>query len=155
MIQRKQTLFLLFAIISFILTTFMPLGTVEATDTLEATNTVTSLGVIDGNNGKISYPFYAIPLFLLTLNAFYSLAIIFMYKNRKTQALHCYIQLLSILVEIIACGALIMQTSVGEGHTFHAASALSLPIVAMIFILLAHHGIMADERLVRSIDRIR
>ena len=154
MIQRKQTLYLFFAIICFILTTFLPLGTVENAG-MGIANTITSLGLINGNDGAISYPFSAIPMFFLALNAFYSLAIIFMYKNRKTQALNCYIQILAIVVEAIASGVLIMQTCIADEQTFHAGSALSLPIVAIIFILLAHHGIMADEKLIRSVDRIR
>lgn len=154
MIQRKQTLYLFFAVICFILTTFLPLGTVEGAG-MGMADTITSFGLVNGNDSTVSYPFYAIPMFFLALNAFYSLAIIFMYKNRKTQALNCYIQLLAILVEAIASGVLIMQTSITDGQTFHAGSALSLPIVAVIFILLAHHGIMADEKLIRSVDRIR
>lgn len=154
MIQRKQTLYLFCAIISFILATFMPIGTVEM-EGMGIANTVTSMALVDGSTGAASYPFFAIPMFFLVLNVFYSLAIIFMYKNRKTQALNCYIQVLTIVVEMIASGALICQTCVAEGQTFHMGSALSLPIVAMIFILLAHHGIMADEKLIRSVDRIR
>ena len=103
----------------------------------------------------MSYPFFAIPMFFLTMNVFYAIAIIFMYRNRKAQALNCYILILAVVIEMIACGVLIMQTCIDEGQTFHAGTAISLPIVAMIFILLAHHGIMADEKLIKSIDRIR
>ena len=154
MIQRKQTLYLFFAVICFILTTFLPLGSVEMAG-MGIPDTITSLGLKDGDNGNMSYPFFAIPMFFLTMNVFYAIAIIFMYRNRKAQALNCYILILAVVIEMIACGVLIMQTCIDEGQKFHAGTAISLPIVAMIFILLAHHGIMADEKLIKSIDRIR
>ena len=79
-----------------------------------------------------------------------------MYKNRKTQALNCYIQLAAIIVETIVCAALVYYTSIdSKDVTFRPGLALCTPIIAMIFLLLAHKGIMDDERLVRAADRIR
>lgn len=154
MIQRKQSLYLFFAVICFVLTTFLPLGSVE-TAGMGIPDTITSLGLRDGDNGNMSYPFFAIPMFFLVMNVFHVIAVIFMYRNRKAQALNCYVLLLMVAVEMAACGFLIKQTCIGEGQTFHAGTAVTLPVVAMIFILLARQGIMADERLIKSIDRIR
>ena len=79
-----------------------------------------------------------------------------MYKNRKTQALNCYIQLAAILVEVIVCCALVYYTSIDAKElSFRPGLALCAPIIAMIFLLLAHKGIMDDERLVKAADRIR
>ena len=76
--------------------------------------------------------------------------------HRKTQALNCYIQLAAILVETIVCGALVYYTSIdAKDVTFRPGFALCTPIIVMIFLLLAHKGIMDDERLVRAADRIR
>lgn len=155
MIQRKQTIYLFFCIICFIICAVAPLGTLVP-DGMGVASTINSIGVVDGDSGVLSYPYFALPVFFLALNVFWSLAIIFMYKNRKTQALNCYIQLAAILVEVIVCCALVYYTSIdGKEVSFRPAFALCTPIIAMIFLLLAHKGIMDDERLVKAADRIR
>lgn len=155
MLQRKQTVYLFFAIVCFIVCAVLPLGRIVSAD-MGVSSTVNSLGLVDGQSGKLSYPYYALPVFFLALNAFQSLAIIFMYKNRKMQALNCYVQIVGIVVEAIVSGALIYFGCIeGTENSFHAGFGLSLPIIAMIFLLLAHKGIMDDERLIRSVDRIR
>ena len=156
MIQRKQTIYLFFCIICFIICAVAPLGVLQSSKLGEFSSVVNSIGIIDGGTGALSYPYFALPMFFLALNVFWSLAIIFMYKNRKTQALNCYIQLAAIIVETIVSGALIYYTSIDAKEvTFRPGFALCTPIIAMIFLLLAHKGIMDDERLVRAADRIR
>ena len=156
MIQRKQTIYLFFCIICFIICAVAPLGVLQPKGIGEFSSVVNSIGIIDGGTGALSYPYFAIPMFFLALNVFWSLAIIFMYKNRKTQALNCYIQLAAIIVETIVCAALVYYTSIdSKDVTFRPGLALCTPIIAMIFLLLAHKGIMDDERLVRAADRIR
>jgi peptidoglycan/LPS O-acetylase OafA/YrhL len=155
MIQRKQTIYLFFCIICFIICAVAPLGSLIP-DGMGVASTVNSIGIVDGDTGALSYPYFGIPMFFLALNVFWSLAIIFMYKNRKTQALNCYIQLAAILVETIATCALVYYTSIDAKElSFRPGFALCTPIIAMIFLLLAHKGIMDDERLVRAADRIR
>lgn len=155
MLQRKQTIYLIFSIICFIVCAVLPLGRLIP-EGMGVPSTVNSLGVIDGNTGALSYPFFALPVFFLSLNALQSLVIVFMYKNRKSQALNCYIQILGIFVEAIVSAALIYYGCLKDtGNTFHASFGLCLPIIAVIFLLLAHKGIMDDEKLIRSIDRIR
>lgn len=155
MIQRKQTIYLFFCIVCFIICAVAPLGSLIPNG-MGVNSIVNSIGILDGNTGALSYPYFGIPMFFLALNAFWSLAIIFMYKNRKTQALNCYIQLVAIIVEIIASGALVYCTSINAKEvTFRPGFALCTPIIAVIFLLLAHKGIMDDERLVRAADRIR
>ena len=71
---------------------------------------------------------------LCILIALLSMVTIFLYKNRKRQMKMCW---LTILLSIV--GALFFVWV----------------IAAAIFVLLAWRGIRADERLIRSIDRIR
>lgn len=155
MLQRKQTVYLLLCIICFIVCAILPLGKIVPAG-MEVPSTVNCLGVVSSETGVLTYPFYAIPVFFLALNAFQSMAIIFMYKNRKAQALNCYIQILTIIIEIIVSGALIYYCCIeGTESNFKIGFGLSMPIIAIIFLLLAHKGIMDDERLIRSVDRIR
>lgn len=155
MLQRKQTLYLFFSIICFILCAILPLGAIVPPG-MGIPSTVNSIGIVDGSTGALSYPYYALPVFFLSLNALQSFAIIFMYKNRKMQAMNCYLQILAVITESIVSGALIYYTCInGTDNSFRIGFGLCLPIIAMIFILLAHKGIMDDERLIRSVDRIR
>ena len=155
MIQRKQTIYLLLAVICFAITASLPIGYIVP-DGMGATSTINCLGVIDGETGALSYPFMGIPLVLLALNILHSLAIVFMYKNRKAQMTNCYTQIAAIIVEYIVCGALIWNNCInGTDSHYDTAFAICLPIIAVILILLAHKGLMDDERLVRAADRIR
>lgn len=155
MIQRKQTIYLLIAIVCFIACSCMPLGYLVS-DGMSPSSAVNSIGVVDGNTGVLSYPFYAIPMFFLALNALESFVIIFMYKNLKSQALNCYIQILAILVECLVSAVLIYTTCMnGNDVTFKPGFAVCLPVVAIVSILFARKGIMSDIKLLRSVDRIR
>lgn len=155
MLQRKQTIYLFIAVICFIASSCLPLGYLIP-ESMGVESIVNSIGVVDGNTGTLSYPYYALPMFFLALNAFHSLAIIFMYKNLKNQALNCMIQIVAIIVEYIAGGMLIYTSCVaGKNVSFDSAFGLFLPIVAMIGIIFAHKGIKADINLLKSVDRIR
>lgn len=155
MIQRKQTIYLLLAVVCFAINASMPIGYIIP-EGMGVPSTINCLGVVDGNTGELSIPFMGIPIVLLTLNILHSLAIIFMYKNRKAQMTNCYTQIAAIIVEYIVCGALIWHNCIdGTTNTYGTAFAICLPIVAIILLLLAHKGIMDDERLVRAADRLR
>lgn len=155
MIQRKQTIYLLLAIICFTVTASLPIGYLVP-EGMGVPSTIRCIGVIDGQTGTISYPFLAIPLILLAMNVFHALAIIFMYKNRKAQMTNCYTLIAAIVVEYIVCGALIWNNCInGTDYHYGTAFGTCLPIIAAILLLLAHKGINDDERLIRSMDRIR
>ena len=76
------------------------------------------------------------PLFvLLLITCPICLVTIFLFKNRKLQAKLCVVNII-LNILWLAFGA-------------------CLPIVAIILYALARHGINKDEKLVRSMDRIR
>ena len=116
MIQRKQTLFLLVAVI---------------------------LGMVH---------FQAWPLFVIQIFASaIALYAIFLYKNRKRQAILCLVSIVANFAWYIVLAALIQQGKVAEQLPITAC----FPIIAAILCFLARRGIIADEKLVRSADRIR
>lgn len=116
MIQRKQTLFLLVAVI---------------------------LGMVH---------FQAWPLFVIQIFASaVSLYTIFIYKRRKLQATWCLVSIFANLAWYIALAVLVHQGKTAEQLPLTAC----LPIIAAILCLMARRAIIADEKLVRSADRIR
>ena len=82
---------------------------------------------------------------------------IFLYRNRKAQALFCALNALLIVgwyVCYFVVGQMVGDKSWGTTK-FMPSWPAALPAIALIFYLLARHAIKADERLVRSMDRIR
>lgn len=155
MIQRKQTIFLLLAIVCFAVNAALPIGLIVP-DGMGVADTINCLGVVDGETGELAIPFMALPLVMLALNIAESLGAIFMYKNRKSQMTVCLTQFTSIIIEYIVCGVVIWKSCIDgtEAH-YQIQFAICLPVIAMILIILAYKGIQDDERLVRAADRIR
>lgn len=97
------------------------------------------------------------PLFLmLVLSGTISLIDIFLYKNRPLQAKLCWV--IMGLLAIWYLGYFLLGNSLAD--EFKADFQFSyivtcLPAIAIILTFLARKGIMADEKLVRSMDRIR
>ena len=156
MIQRKQTLFLLFAVIAYVVCIFLPVANIEPQGMGMGTS-VHCLGTVSGENG-IQFDSICFPLFLLcAISAMIALGNIFMYKNRKTQMNLCNICLLfSVLwyVDYLLMFFGIVDLDFEKGK-FHASFGACLPLVAIILVAMAKKGVSDDEKLVRAADRIR
>lgn len=149
MLQRKQTLFLLLAIIVSVICSTFPLGTIEPQG-MGTEMGIYSLFVKGDNISYCSWPLFAIML------CTYPVAImaIAMYKTRKKQAKMCMV---AVIINIIwyAYYAMSILTTFSKMGTFHINITALLPALAIGCYLLARKGILDDERLVRSADRIR
>lgn len=149
MLQRKQTLFLLLAIIVSVICSTLPLGTIEPQG-MGTEMSIYSLFVKGDNISYCSWPLFAIML------CTYPVAImaIAMYKTRKKQAKMCIV---AVIINIIwyAYYAMSILTTFSKMGTFHINITALLPALAIGCYLLARKGILDDERLVRSADRIR
>ena len=82
---------------------------------------------------------------------------IFIYHNRKVQALFCALNAL-LIAGWYVCFFVVSQM-VGDKSwgtvNFRVAWPAVLPAIALILYLMARRAIKADEKLVRSMDRIR
>lgn len=92
-------------------------------------------------------------LVLFCLGAFSSLVAIFLYNNRTLQMKVGLLSIVLILAATIWAGFTLLteqsenQLSMGFG--------IGLPLVSIIFILLANNSIKKDDKLVKSMDRLR
>ena len=156
MIQRKQTLFLLLAIIASALMFFFPLAEfIGIKDSL-----VLSIQSVHSLVPDHEFPkslSFVLPL--LSGNIFvivFSFITIFLFKNRKRQM---HIIRLNILVEVLFIGLFFLfYTSTLEKVSGGSASykvGIFMPLVALVFLVLAYFGVLHDEKLVRSADRLR
>ena len=156
MIQRKQTVFLLLAVLAYVLCLFFPIGCIEPQG-MGAPAKVYNLGVVAEESG-ISILGTCVPLFILTaVSAILSLVNIFLYRNRLMQINLCGVTALFTILwcvdyALLFTGVVPVDDFAG---TFSIRFAACFPIVALILVLLARKGVKDDERLVRAADRIR
>ena len=145
MIQRKQTIFLLLALVAIVLSFFFPIlgvdGAVGQEDLLFNLKAVGS-----GVSGNIGLFIVMVVAFLLDGVA------IFAYKQRGKQ------------MKLILCGLLLMLVwyallAIGLDWSnlrlYHWHVSCVLPLVAIILNLMAYKGVKSDDELVKSMDRIR
>lgn len=153
MIQRKQTLYLMAAIVMTVICLCMQIGSFKVGG-LEVAR-VYNLWFTDplGKRHLDTWPLFA----LLLPTAGIALAAIFLYKHRKTQALYCALNALLVVLWHVCffCLPYIVGSKSWGVVEFHPEWPAVLPFIALVFYILARRAILADERLVRSMDRIR
>lgn len=154
MIQRRQSIFLLLAFIAGLWSLMIPVAAYEP-EGMQVATLVYSLLTVGGTAGGSFIP---APLFALELIAScLALITIFLYRNRRLQIRLCgTIVLLQFLwyvyYAVIALAGVIPGT---DGMSFAPRMAAILPLIAIILSVMARSGVKADERLIRSADRIR
>lgn len=154
MIQRKQTVFIVLALISTLVCLSLPIGTLVPADrsgvALANDDVVYNLCIISGVDG--AWNFKTAPLFfVLLLTCPIGTYAIFKYNNRKAQARLC---LFNVLLTIGWYIVFFVFTQLLNGK-FDIAPTVALPLGVIILYLLAKKGIADDEKLIRSADRIR
>ena len=153
MIQRKQTLYLLAAIIMTVICLCMQIGSFQV-DGLQVAR-VYNLWFTDplGKHHFDTWPLMAV-LLPTAVIATYTIVI---YQNRKVQALVCLFNAL-LVVGWYVCYFVVGQT-VGDRSwgtvDFRPTWPAVFPAISLILYILARRAILADEKLVRSMDRIR
>jgi hypothetical protein len=147
MIQRLQSLFLLLASACSFGLFGLPFATTAQPD---AASAIFADGVYDlkDNMGM---------LVLFCLSGALTLASIFFYKNRKTQLL---MGRLAIVANIVAFALAIFfylgdVKNMGSSLPVSDGLGLGLPVLFLVFAFLAQRYIVKDEKLVRSMDRLR
>ncbi len=84
---------------------------------------------------------------LLLVAALASVATVFLYKKRKRQAM-CIVPIIGLLV--------VWYVLLAVYYSWQQLSwADAMPMVAVLMLFMARQGIISDEKLVRSLDRIR
>ena len=151
MIQRKQTIYLLLALVCLIACLCMPLVTYEYKGMGGGDYVWYNLGRMQEGNLQIS----PVPFVGLVIAGALTLCNIFLYKRRMVQARLCTVNIvLCTLWYVYWFGVQFLGLS-STNCDVHFHFAFCLPVVAIVFFVMARAGIKADEALVRSMDRIR
>ena len=154
MIQRIQTIYLFVAFVMLVAVNFFP----YATFGVEGGSCVlTGMGVVD--QGARPYAgstmlCWGLPVFSL-LAAVMALVAVFSYKQRVRQMRLCVYGILAVLAFHVVLGvqAWIMYDALGAMPELTLTA--QLPLISVIFFILAGRAVKRDEALVRSMDRIR
>ncbi len=136
MLQRIQTVYLLIAaIIAAGLIFVFPLWENNAGEPVYAVDELIAFG-------------------MFIASAAISLVSIFMFKNRKLQFV---LGRLNIILNLFLLGVFVYWslTLPGEMDISEKGIGMFLPIISIVFIVLANKAIKKDEDLVKSVDRLR
>lgn len=151
MIQRRQTLYIILAIISCLISICSPIGIVESVG-LGHDSILFNLG-IKGNDNGIDY--YVIELFVLqAITIPIGIITIFKYNNRALQRHLCVANTIILILWNIVL-ITILKFTLPINTTFHPKLYICLPFISIILYLIAYRHIYADEKLIKSADRIR
>ena len=154
MIQRKQTLFLLFSILLMVGYIFAPLIKVEGGGTqayyLYPYSMVFSKNV---NFPIIGHYFVLLCLVSAGIAIGLNLVTIFLFKFRKAQILFCWLSILPLLYTFCYVYYRWSTTETIQDQYFYFGNIS--PLTAIVFVFLAMFYIRKDEELVKSVDRLR
>lgn len=135
MIQRKQTLWLLLSAVCGVLSFFMPFYSGQLKD-----------GKYDKLNA--GYDFF---LILLTgVSVLLALTIIFLYKKRKLQLRLCVLGIIFSLINVVVYFLQIQKFQTGS-----VSLSCLLAFGIIVGYIMAARGIWKDEKLIKTLDRLR
>ena len=153
MIQRKQTLYLLAAIIMTVICLCMQIGSFQISGLGNMARVYNLWYTVLGKHYYDTWPLMAILLPTAVIGTY----TIFLYRSRKTQAMFCLFNAL-LIVGWYVCFFVVSQT-IGDKAwgviPFRPSWPAVFPAISLILYLMARRAILADEKLVRSLDRIR
>lgn len=152
MIQRIQSVFLLLVAVLMGIAIVSPL--MEFSDGGESAYTFISLGI--GPLFSVKYSTTWGVFVFATLSALSAFVNIFLYKKRKMQTLVGYSTILFILLFYLAVYFYFNSYTTENALIFSSFGyGVILPIIALVFNLLAILRIKKDDNLVKSLNRIR
>ncbi len=142
MIQRIQSLWLLLAAIVMFIGTRLPFAVAKNTES--------------GQIEPVMVNEYLIAYLLAIFLSLGTLVIIFLFKRRSNQRRLIWLGILSSILFIV-----LMYFKVEEYRNIdniHSASfkiGAAFPVLYIIFMTLAYSGVKRDDKLVKSVDRLR
>lgn len=154
MLQRIQSIYLLLASVLMGAALFCPLLEVGINN---YSSVLYSYGInmfITAGEHLTPFPTWGILTFTI-LGALLPLINIFLYKNRKMQLKIGWSTILLIVLYYVTVAVYVLSYMKGYEGLPLVQIGIILPVIALIFNAMAISKIKKDEKLVRSLDRIR
>jgi len=147
-IQRIQTVYLLIAVILMAVFAFFPALSFE----LGGREFV--YGALE--TGKVGVTHIdPLMLCLILLISFLAIVDIFLYKNLQRQMSVCFVDIIIGLAMLVAICIQAVVVGNRDGVTLNWQYYLALPILSIIFLMLAHKAMSNDKKKLRDADRLR
>ena len=170
MIQRKQTIYLFISAALMFVTFFFPIATFIGEDNSLIMTIFGVKSLVPGFESPVGL-YFTLPLMtIVTTIVLLAFIAIFMFKKRRIQLLMVRFMLLLILsyfglyffyyvdtLEILSGGFASYEYGIsipGSGIQI-PTMVFIIPLVSAVFLFLASRGIIHDEKLVRSTERLR
>ena len=147
-IQRIQSVYLLIAIILMVVFAFFPALTFE----LGGREFV--YGALEAGKVGVTH-IDPLMLMLIVLIVFLAFIDIFLYKNLQRQMTVCFVDIIIGLAMLVAIGIQAFVVGGKEGVVATWQWYLILPVLSIIFLMLAHKSMSNDKKKLRDSDRLR
>ncbi len=158
MLQRIQTLYLAAVAIACVLLFVFPLAYYFDANLGNYKLYIYGIQSMDPEPKVTFSRFLTIPLiFLAVTSLIFTIATIFLYRNRPLQIRICAFNLLAnivLLMVIFFFYATKIKTMTGIEPDYNYAGMI-MPLISLAFLILANRAIRKDEALVKSSDRLR
>lgn len=143
-LQRIQSVYLLIAAILMAVFAFFPALLIEQGGEQFAYGALSTT--------KVGFPLMMVLVVLISLLAVID---IFMYKNLQRQMTVCFVDIIISLSLILAIGIQAFVIGRKEDVTVTCQWAMALPVLSVVFLMLAHKAMSRDKKLLRDSDRLR
>lgn len=161
MIQRIQTIFLFLSAAAIVLMAFFPIANFANAATTGSATSYFIFDIFKVSNEAGPDPFsfwFNLPLIIVAAAiALISIVTIFLYKNRPVQMKLTQTGIFLNIILIV--GILFFYVERIEKQTDTMANyeyiGIYLPLISLVFLVLALRFIKKDEKMVRSIERLR
>ena len=94
-------------------------------------------------------------LMLVVLISLLALIDIFLFKNLQRQMTVCLVDIIIGLAMLVAIGIQAFYVNGKDGVTLTWQWYLLLPILSIVFLMLAHKAMSRDKKMLRDSDRLR
>ncbi|RLB63217.1 MAG: hypothetical protein DRH08_11390 [Deltaproteobacteria bacterium] len=158
MIQRIQSVYLFIAALALGATFYFPLASFIGGDLDQLVYYIYKVvSEIPGDTPAVPYYFIYPLLVLNILTVILSLSAIFRYKQLGAQMkmIRAAIFLIMVMVAVFFFYCVPLLEEASGALVEYNKIAVSLPLVALVFLLLANRGILSDIKLLKSADRLR
>lgn len=147
-IQRIQSLYLLIAVILMVVFAFFPALSFELAD-----KTVFYGALETGRAGSLHID--PLLITLITLISLLALVDIFLFKNLQRQMTVCFVDIIIGLAMLVAIGIQAFVVGNREGWMVSWQWYVLLPVLSIIFLMMAHKAMSRDKKKLRDADRLR
>ena len=154
MIQRIQSIYLLFVVLLSGVSFYMPTATLTAAENAVYLVSYKGICLIQATEQVFQSPVWGITVFTLIIPIL-ALITVFLFKNRKLQIKLVYINIACVVMYYASAAAYILVAAQRLQADWTLHFAVVIPLVCLILLVLAVSAIKKDEALVKSLDRLR